>query len=147
MMSYKFSKLSTARLNTVHPSLRRVIRTALADPRCPSDFAVLCGERSREAQEEACRKGFSKVRFPKSKHNRRDCDVHGVRAVDIAPYPIDWNDLERFKALAQHVLTIGNEMNVVVRWGGDWDMDGETADERFIDMPHFELAIDPYRGG
>lgn len=27
-----------------------------------------------------------------------------------------------------------------VRWGGDWDGDGRTDDERFHDWPHFELT-------
>jgi len=26
-----------------------------------------------------------------------------------------------------------------VRWGGDWDGDGRSDDERFLDRPHFEL--------
>jgi hypothetical protein len=30
---------------------------------------------------------------------------------------------------------------VGLRWGADWDMDGDTSDERFIDRPHNELAI------
>lgn len=27
-----------------------------------------------------------------------------------------------------------------ITWGGDWDGDGQTADETFHDWPHFELA-------
>ncbi|WP_232367585.1 M15 family metallopeptidase domain-containing protein [Alteromonas pelagimontana] len=27
----------------------------------------------------------------------------------------------------------------LVRWGGDWDMDGQTLDQKFNDLPHFEL--------
>jgi len=27
-----------------------------------------------------------------------------------------------------------------VTWGGDWDRDGQTADETFHDWPHFELV-------
>jgi hypothetical protein len=30
-------------------------------------------------------------------------------------------------------------MGIAIRWGGDWDQDGFVADERFLDMPHFEL--------
>lgn len=26
-----------------------------------------------------------------------------------------------------------------VAWGGDWDGDGSSADETFIDMPHFQI--------
>jgi peptidoglycan L-alanyl-D-glutamate endopeptidase CwlK len=28
-----------------------------------------------------------------------------------------------------------------MRWGGDWDGDGDTKDERFFDGPHFELVL------
>lgn len=27
-----------------------------------------------------------------------------------------------------------------IKWGADWNMNGKTNDERFIDMPHFELV-------
>jgi peptidoglycan L-alanyl-D-glutamate endopeptidase CwlK len=27
-----------------------------------------------------------------------------------------------------------------ITWGGDWDRDGQTADEHFHDWPHFELV-------
>jgi peptidoglycan L-alanyl-D-glutamate endopeptidase CwlK len=30
--------------------------------------------------------------------------------------------------------------DVRVTWGGDWDRDGQTADETFHDWPHFELV-------
>jgi len=30
-------------------------------------------------------------------------------------------------------------MNVSVRWGGDWDSDGEIADNSFDDLVHVEL--------
>lgn len=28
-----------------------------------------------------------------------------------------------------------------IRWGGDWDRDGRTDDEKFHDWPHFELTV------
>ena len=31
-------------------------------------------------------------------------------------------------------------MTYAVRWGGDWDGDGDWRDERFLDMPHYELV-------
>jgi len=62
--------------------------------------------------------------------------------MDLAPWPIDWRDVERFKKLAQCVLAAADKLGVRVRWGGDWDMDGDSADERFLDLPHFELIGD-----
>jgi peptidoglycan L-alanyl-D-glutamate endopeptidase CwlK len=30
--------------------------------------------------------------------------------------------------------------SVGLRWGGDWDSDGSSEDEKFLDYPHFEQA-------
>jgi len=40
-----------------------------------------------------------------------------------------------YKEFAQ--LVEARQLNL--RWGGDWDGDGRSDDERFLDRPHFEL--------
>lgn len=60
-------------------------------------------------------------------------------AVDVVPYPVDWDDRERFAYFAGIVKGIAFSMGLEIRWGGDWDQDGKTLDEIFSDMPHFEL--------
>jgi peptidoglycan L-alanyl-D-glutamate endopeptidase CwlK len=132
----QFGPRSLERLNTCHPDLQRVMRAAIASG---PDFSIICGHRGKAEQDEACAKGLSKTPFPTSKHNA----VPSL-AVDIAPYPIDWKDEARFVALARHVLAVAAELGVKLRWGGDWDGDGMTrsegdTDERFVDLPHFEL--------
>lgn len=124
--------VSDARLRTCHPDLQRVVRVAIESG---PDFSVLCGHRDRAAQEAAYESGHSNAEWADSMHNR----VPSL-AVDLAPYPIDWDDLERFRALAHYVLGVAAGLGVSLRWGGDWDRDYESADERFIDMPHFELT-------
>lgn len=52
-------------------------------------------------------------------------------AVDIAPYPIDWKDLKRFKMLSEHIKKVARILNIQVAWGGDW--------KTFKDYPHWEL--------
>ena len=61
------------------------------------------------------------------------------RAVDVAPYPIDWNDRERFHLFAGFVLGIAYSMDISLRWGGDWNQNFEVDDNQFDDFPHFEL--------
>ena len=61
-------------------------------------------------------------------------------AVDVAPYPIDWKDLRAFAAVAKIVQEEAEALGIDIRWGGDWDRDGEWKDERFLDMPHYELV-------
>lgn len=128
----KFSALSEQRLSTCHPFLQELLREAIKY----RDFTVICGHRGQEEQEEAYRLGRSKVRWPQSRHNKLPST-----AVDIAPYPVDWQDTARFARLFGYVERIAEEKDIKIRWGGDWDQDGKTADERLIDMPHIELVI------
>ena len=130
----KFSDRSLHRLTTCHTDIRRVLHKAIE--RGP-DFTILCGHRDQEEQDKAFAEGKSQLRYPRSKHNKLPS-----LAVDIAPYPIDWNDLNRFRFLAGYVLGIAAGMDVGLRWGGDWDRDYEEKDERFRDMPHFEILSD-----
>lgn len=126
-----FSRLSEQRLATCDARLQALLREAIKHV----DFTVICGYRSQEEQEDAFRTGRSKVRYPNSKHNTLPSS-----AVDIAPYPIDWKDTARFARLAGYLERIAHEQGIRIRWGGDWDGDFATADERFIDMPHFEIV-------
>ena len=132
MANYAYGKSSSKRLASCDPRLQLLMQTVLARSDC--DISILCGHRSEEDQEAAFQSKRSKVRFPNSKHNSSPS-----RAVDVAPYPIDWEDLKRFEELADLVLDVADDLNIAVRWGGDWDMDGDTTDQTFNDLPHFEL--------
>lgn len=128
-----FSKRSLRNLEQCHPDLQKLLRAAIADSLCP-DFSVICGYRGPEAQNKAFAKGFSKLRFPRSKHNKLPS-----LAADLAPWPIDWHDRKRFIELGRNVVLIARRIGIDIRWGGDWDGDGDVTDERFSDLPHFEL--------
>lgn len=125
-----FSTKSLQRLETCHPSLQRVAKMAIVR----YDFVVLCGHRSKAEQEDAFERGVSKLRWPASKHNQAPS-----LAMDLAPYPIDWRDLKAFHDLARIILEEAAKIDVKLRWGGDWNGNGRQ-DEKFIDMPHFELV-------
>lgn len=132
-----FSEASKAQLDTLDGRLRRVLERAIRY----YDFSVLEGHRGEDAQNRAFAKGLSQVQWPNGKHNKKPS-----LAVDIAPYPIDWSEksaaVERFAFLAGVVMACAKEEGVKIRWGGDWDVDGDTRDERFRDRPHFELVDD-----
>lgn len=125
-----FSKRSKANLSQCHPDLQRLFNSVIKDVDC----SVICGHRGEAEQEKAFREGKSKARFGESKHNAIPSN-----AVDVVPYPIDWNDRERFAHFAGFVLGKASALGIKVRWGGDWDKDGKTRDESFYDGPHFEL--------
>jgi len=120
---FRLSRVSKARLGTCHPLLVDLVEEALATS--PLDFTVLCGYRGKDEQDLAVAQGNSKVKWPNSKHNSLPS-----RAVDLAPYPVDWDDLGRFRQLATHVMMTAQRMEIGLRWGGNF---------RFVDMPHFEL--------
>jgi len=126
----KFSKLSEERLSTCDSRLQLILKEAIE----LIDFTVLEGHRGKEAQDEAFRKGTSQLPWPKGKHNALPS-----RAVDIAPYPIDWNDTHRFAFLMGLVAGIAKKHNVKVRFGLDWNRNGKINDEKFKDFPHVEL--------
>jgi peptidoglycan L-alanyl-D-glutamate endopeptidase CwlK len=117
-----FSEKSEMRLAQCDPRLQSILRTVIQD----YDFSVLCGYRSEIEQNAAYANGNSKLRFPKSKHN-----IKPSLAVDIAPYPIDWDNIERFHELAGRVLEVAHLLDIPIEWGGHWI--------RFQDLPHYEI--------
>ena len=119
---YQFSKSSQKKLSTCHPFLQEICNELIKEV----DFTVLCGHRGQEEQNEAFVKGASKLQWPDSKHNS-----FPSKAVDIAPYPIDWNNHVRFKDLASKFKAIAQHKNIQINWGGDF--------KSIVDMPHFEL--------
>lgn len=48
---------------------------------------------------------------------------------------IDWNNVAAYRAIAR----IGQDMGLT--WGGDWDGDGRSDDETFLDYPHFQFTF------
>ena len=150
---YKLSVTSLKRLEGVKKSLKNVVLRAIEISEV--DFTVLEGVRTKEqayinygkgrtaAQLQA--KGVpTKYAQPKlakvtwlnnplgSKHMTGD-------AVDLAPYPIDWNDLKRFDQVAEAMFKAAKELNVPIRWGADWDNDGIFREKGETDSPHFEI--------
>lgn len=118
----KFSKNSLLRLSTCDIRLVHLCEEVIKD----YDFTVLCGYRNEEDQNKAFKEGKSKAKWGQSKHN-----TYLSKAVDLAPYPIDWNDVERFKELGTRMKKVAADKNIKIKWGGDWKM---------RDYPHFELV-------
>ena len=122
----RFGKRSKQRLKGVDVKLVNVLNELVKI----MDVTIIEGLRTQERQDELVAKGASKTRY--SKH------IQG-KAVDLAPYPIDWEDRERFHYMGGMVRGIAEQLNVPVRWGGDWDSDGEIKDNSFDDLVHVEI--------
>lgn len=139
MSEYRFGSRSQGRLDTCHPDIRGILKTAIE--RAPFDFTVVCGARDKAAQDEAFATGMSKKRWPESKHNVVSDGLS--LAVDVAPWikgTIPWNDEGSFYVLAGCILSAAKCRGVKMRYGGDWDRDGLTEDQSFMDLGHFELV-------
>lgn len=125
-----YSPRSLSRLATCHRDLQTVFHAVIEHVDC----SILEGHRPRADQDAAFARGQSKLRWPQSRHNQNPS-----RAIDAAPWPIDWEDRDRFHLFGGIVLGIAKQKGIVLRWGGDWDGDFQVRDNRFDDLVHFEL--------
>ena len=118
----KFGTKSRERMETCDPQIQLVLEEAIKH----YDFSILEGHRGEEKQQEYFKSGASKVQYPNSKHNS-----FPSKAVDIVPYPVDWENIHRFNELSDvmkkacETVGVGN-----LHWGYDlWQWD----------LPHWEL--------
>lgn len=124
--AFVFSKRSKKKLNTAHPDLIRLAYQVLKY----YDHTILEGHRGESLQNHYYREGKTQLRYPKSKHNKKPS-----RAIDVAPFPIDWSDTERFKELGAIYKRESKKLGIRISWGGDW----KTKFVGNKDYPHLEL--------
>ena len=127
----KFGSKSKERLATCDEKLQKVFNEVIKYVDC----SILEGHRDERAQDKYFQEGKSKVRYPMGRHNSKPS-----RAVDVVPYPVDWEDRERFHLFSGFVLGLASGMGITLRWGGDWNRNFEVDDNKFDDFPHFELV-------
>ena len=141
---FKLSERSLKSLEGVNPNLVKVVERAIE--LTEQDFLVLEGVRSKEQ----CYINYGKGR------TAAQCSAKGVptkyaqpnlskvtwlnnplaskhvtgNAVDLVPYPVTWDDLNKFKLINEAMQKAAQELGVSLDWGGDWTKK---------DYPHFEL--------
>lgn len=153
-----FSNKSKERLEQCHTHLQLVANEAIKY----TDFTVVTGHRNKDEQDDLYDRGFSKLKYPNSKHNPTPS-----LAIDIAPYYSDYGalfggpeqvkriiqitgkskkEVENFvqKAYARLVgifegIALSN--NISLRVGLDWNGDFDTLDQTFHDLGHLELKL------
>lgn len=134
----KFSKRSKDNLATADTKLQQLFNAVIEE----FDCTVIYGYRTPEEQFELFKKGREKKdgwwvktgktvtnldgSIKKSKHN-----YYPSKAVDVVPFPLDWNDINSFKLLAKVVKEKALELNIEITWGGDW--------VSLKDYPHWEI--------
>ncbi len=101
------------------------------------DCTIIEGHRNDANQNRYYDEGKSKFKAGEGgKHNMQRPSL----AVDVAPYPIDWNNLIRFYHFGGYVCATARCHRINLRWGGDWDDDYDLEDQNFNDLVHFELV-------
>lgn len=160
-----FSKKSQRNLDTCNPLLGKLFRRVVVN----FDCSILEGARSKNRQMTLLDEKKTKLKYPHSKHNvglgagRKLAD-----AVDVVPYPIDWrfeknlldlafeetgsgwdvgakfleveHNIQRWFMFIGYVKGIASEMGISLISGADWDGDNCMADQKFDDLPHFEIG-------
>lgn len=134
-----FGNKSLDKLKTCHPDIQKVMLEAIKEV----DFTVICGVRTPDEQFELYKQGRTlqdgkwiktgaTVTNIDGKSKKSEHNYTPSRAIDIAPYPIDWNNTKRFLDLSKVVLRVAKELGIDLDWGGDWTS--------FKDYPHYELG-------
>ena len=122
---YSYSEKSKRELKSCHPDIQTVFNEVIKYIDC----SVLKGHRGEKEQNEAFDNGFSRLKFPKGHHNKIPS-----KAVDVVPFPVNWDDLPKFHELAGVVRTVCIQKDIKLEWGGDW--------KSFRDFPHWQISVD-----
>lgn len=119
----QFGTKSLYHLKSCHPLLQEVAHAAIEF----TDFSVICGYRDKANQTHAYLTGASRAKWPKSKHNQMPS-----LAMDVCPYPVDWNAIKEFKRVANYILVAAQNMGIDIEWAGNW--------KEFPEFGHFQLV-------
>ena len=122
-MAFKLGQRSKDRLKGVDERLVKVVERAIELTEI--DFTVLEGLRTPERQKQLVADGFSQTL--KSKH----LTGHAVDLGALVNGTISWNK-QHYHTIAKAMKKSAEELNVNIRWGGDF--------KSFFDGPHFELV-------
>lgn len=145
-MSYILSKRSLASLEGVDAQLVSVAKRAIQITK--QDFVIIEGLRTREQMMINYGKGrtaaqLAKFGIPASYAKPKEAKVTWLnnpfasnhasgKAIDVVPYPVDWNDINKFRTIFAAFQKAADELGVIIRWGGHF--------QKSKDYPHIELG-------
>lgn len=140
-MIIKLGSTSKKRLNTCCPAIQEIIIEAVEDDNCPLDFGVVCGFRGKKLQDRAEHEGKSNAKWGQSDHNVMKGNNPYSFGIDLAPYCSEinnyiWNDMDKYNALATHIMSIAHKLGYHLEWGGNYKLKGGSNDPG-----HFSLIL------
>ena len=133
----QYNSKSLEKLSMAHQDLQTLFHKVIQY----FDNTILCSVRTEEEQNIAFHNGVSKKKYPNSLHNQ-----FPSLAIDVIPYPINWEDKSRcyyFGGFVKGIAAILKENGIIkhdIRWGGDWNNNTQVKDESFEDLVHFEIT-------
>jgi peptidoglycan LD-endopeptidase CwlK len=144
MTKHTLDARSNIKLLGVHPKMRAVVELAYAiyvEEFKLAGFSVICGVRTEAEQIELYAQGRTKPGAKvtwtlKSNHFKNPRTGFG-HAVDL--FPGNWTDLTLFNKMALAMFKAAKILNTPIRWGADWDRDGNPRERGETDSTHFEL--------
>ena len=147
------SQQSEFKLATCNEKIRKVIERVSSK----RNTIVTCGFRDQAEQDKLFAEGKTQKQWPEGNHNTSPSD-----AVDIVPVvagKVPWPEFPDglpteiraavrkyakqtaiFAFLAGYIQAVSDDEGYKCRWGGDWDSDGDTCDNSFDDLVHFEIT-------
>ena len=133
----KFSNSSLQKLATCHIDLQVLFNEVIKYYDC----TIFQGYRNEADQEKAFSEGHTKLHYPYGKHNKQPS-----QAVDVIPYPIDFNNDKLGLWFGGYVLGIAQKLKdegkIIhsIRWGGSWSGLGQLNKPYMLnDLVHFEI--------
>ena len=141
---------SLERVKGVHPRLVEVFTKASENSpynfQIPRDGGVRTVERQKELYAQG-RTDLSKKKVTnadgvkkKSNHQvKEDGYGHAIDIFILLPNKKASWDKKMIKSVAEHIIKVGLELGVIIRWGGDFNMDGDKTTSDAWDYPHFEI--------
>lgn len=157
-MTFVLGSTSMKNLERVHPSLVRVVKTAIGLSEI--DFGVHSGARTAEEQNKLFKRGVTQMDGYNKKSNHQIKPDGVGYAVDLVPWEDKWvwdDSWEKHYIVAWAMAQAARKLSIPVRWGGNWyerlnDYGSSIAEIReavvrykkqhagadFIDAPHFE---------
>jgi len=145
-MSWDYGSRSIAKLDTAHHELVETFH--LYRQRQFYDITIIHGWRGEAIQHQAFIEGNSTKDWPDSKHNILGPDGEPLsNAIDYGPWcyvpelgkmGVPWKDTHAFAIIGGLLLACARELGYNLRYGGDWDMDGQTTDQNLMDWGHIE---------
>ena len=124
-----FSKTSKSKLATCHIKLQSLFNEVIKYYDC----TIIQGYRTPYEQQTLYDQGKSLTLT--SKHTTTPS-----KAIDVAPYPINWKNTKSFYHFTGFVFAIATQLNINLRTGADWNQNNNLDDQTFNDLIHFEIC-------